>query len=72
MIPGVLRLPDPVARRFPVDLTGMLHQKSVLFWIILCNPDGVQRYDLRGLPEPRCPECGKAFERGTETRSIHP
>ena len=35
MIPGVLRLPDPVARRFPVDLTGMLHQKSVLFWIIL-------------------------------------
>ena len=29
-------------------------------------------YDLRGLPEPRCPECGKAFERGIETRSIHP
>ena len=44
MIPGGFWLPDPVARRFPVDLTGRVHQKGVLFWMILYNPDGVQRY----------------------------
>ncbi len=36
-----------------------LRQELISIGVLICGPCG---YDLRGLTEPRCPECGAPFE----------
>ena len=46
--------------------TRRMQQRATFGYCIKCG------YDLRGLPEPRCPECGTPFERDVKAESIHP
>ncbi len=46
--------------------TRRMQQRSTFGYCTQCG------YDLRGLPEPRCPECGTPLNRDVKTESIHP